>query len=66
MTAAAKDDLAAYHAYLREMRDGDSSHEEFVTDMLASLRHFCDTYAVDFAEVDRIAYMHYLAERMEA
>ena len=58
-------DTTAYYAYLREHSTGDLSHEEFVIDMLASLRHFCDTYAVEFGEADRIAHNHYLVEREE-
>ena len=33
-----------------------------ITDMLADLRHLCDAKNIDFADRDRIAYDHYLAE----
>jgi hypothetical protein len=33
-----------------------------VIDLLADLRHWCDAQERDYAEFDRIAYLHYLAE----
>ena len=38
------------------------SYEERVTDLLTDLRHFCDYYHLDWAQVDRTAYQHYAAE----
>lgn len=35
---------------------------ENVIDMLVDLRHLCDAYDYDFADLDRQAYQHYLAE----
>lgn len=52
-------------AHYRDWEDREISSEQLVTDMLATLRHFADTYSVDFADADRIAYAHYRAERAE-
>lgn len=38
---------------------------DFVTDLLADLRHYCDAEGVDFANQDRIAYGHYRVELKE-
>lgn len=35
-------------------------------DLLADARHWCDQNGKPFAELDRLAYQHYLAERDEA
>jgi hypothetical protein len=32
---------------------------------LTDARHWCDQHAEDFAQLDRIAYGHYLAERID-
>ena len=37
-----------------------------VRDVLADLRHYCDALDIDFADEDRIAHDHYLAEREAA
>lgn len=34
-----------------------------IVDLLADLRHICDTLRLDFAELDRRAYDHYLLEK---
>lgn len=34
-----------------------------VIDVLADLRHLCDRYGYDFAQLDRTAYRHYLDEK---
>ena len=39
------------------------SPEEFVRDLLADLRHYCDAHDVDFSAADDTAQSHYLAER---
>ena len=36
--------------------------ETLAVDMLADLRHLCDQFKFDFAELDRKAYSHYSAE----
>ena len=33
-----------------------------IVDLLANMRHLCDQYDLDFAELDRRAYQHYRAE----
>lgn len=33
-----------------------------ITDTLADLRHLADTHGLDFGQLDRVAYDHYLAE----
>lgn len=42
--------------------DPQTAHK--VTDMLADLRHLCDQEELDFAKLDKLAYEHYLRERM--
>jgi hypothetical protein len=46
-----------------------SLHEEYgddpqavLIDLLADARHWCDAHGESFAELDRLAYRHYLAE----
>jgi len=41
------------------------SNDEQVIDCLTDLRHFCDAYGLDFADLDHIAYNHYIEERGE-
>jgi hypothetical protein len=41
----------------------EDSCEDFVTDLLIDLRHYCDRHALDFGRIDRCAYQHYLQER---
>ena len=36
---------------------------EAITDLLSDLRHLCDALGLDFAELDRIAYRHYIEEK---
>ncbi|MGD9790586.1 MAG: hypothetical protein AB7Q00_12705 [Phycisphaerales bacterium] len=51
------DTLAAYN----DEYDLDSN----LIDLLADARHWCDAHGHAFAEFDRTAYQHYLAERRE-
>jgi hypothetical protein len=37
--------------------------DEFVVEMLADLRHFCDSHALPFAKLEQRAQAHYLTER---
>jgi hypothetical protein len=37
-------------------------YDASVIDMLADARHWCDRNGQSYAELDRIAYRHYLAE----
>lgn len=55
--------IARLQAHLDEYRDGRTSGEELVIDCLATLRHFADAHAVDFANADRIAENHHHAEK---
>lgn len=48
--------------YVEQWQRGILDGRELVVDILATLRHFADTHAVDFADADRIAYSHYSAE----
>ena len=43
-----------------------SSPREGLIDLLADARHWCDQHAESFADLDRQAYQHYLAELDEA
>ncbi len=54
-------DLLAYNAYLRATREL-ITHEEYMIEMLASMRHFAETYAVDYAEADEAAHAQYMRE----
>lgn len=42
---------------------GDDDIETCLTDLLADARHWCDAHEQSFAEIDRRAYEHYVAER---
>ncbi len=53
--------VARCHAVLRDYLDIDPRTN--LIDLLADARHWCDRYRHDFAQLDRIAYQHYLAER---
>jgi hypothetical protein len=44
------------------LQDHPKDHETAVRDLLSDLRHYCDCYAVDFGNEDRIAHSNYLAE----
>lgn len=37
--------------------------QEDLTDILADLRHLCDSRGWDFCNIDRIAYHHYIQEK---
>lgn len=52
--------------YVGQYEAGILDGETLVVDILATLRHFADTHAVDFGNADRIARNHYRAERAEA
>ena len=39
--------------------------DALVIDVLANLRHFCDSRHLDFGKLDRTAYDHYLIEKAE-
>lgn len=43
-----------------------SSPREGLIDLLADARHWCDQHGESFADLDRQAYQHYLAELDEA
>ena len=51
----------------KELRaiDEYSDPNQALRDMLADLRHYADTHAIDFAKCDRAAYQHYVAERAQ-
>lgn len=50
-------------AHLRDWRAGHVDGETLVIDVLASLRHFAETHAVDWDNANGIAQRHYAAER---
>lgn len=37
--------------------------EQFVVDLLADVRHYCDAHTADFGKLDRTAYQQYIKER---
>ena len=39
--------------------------DALVIDLLANLRHFCDSRDLDFGKLDRVAYDHYSTEKAE-
>ena len=41
----------------------DEGGDAGIIDTLANLRHLCDRDGMDFAELDRMAYNHYLEEK---
>lgn len=52
--------------YLGENIDADNlSADEYITDLLADIRHYCDSENLEFAKLDRIAQGHYAQERGE-
>jgi hypothetical protein len=51
--------LAAYMATKGETPD---TPETDLIDLLADIRHFCDTEELALGDLDRIAHGHYLAE----
>ena len=44
---------------------GKGADPENIADMLTDLRHLCDAKGWNFAELDRIAYRHYVPEKRE-
>ena len=42
-------------------KDWDTGREGLI-DLLTDARHWCDHHGESFAELDRIAYQHYIAE----
>lgn len=36
--------------------------EDFVTDLLTDIRHYCDANGINFAHRDTMAYQHYIEE----
>jgi hypothetical protein len=45
--------------YFKDICDTD---DDFVTDLLTDLRHYCDQNGIDFAHRDATAYQHYIEE----
>ena len=43
----------------------DRSADALVIDLLANLRHFCDSRDLDFGKLDRVACDHYGTEKAE-
>ena len=43
----------------------DDTDRGCLIDLLADARHWCDQHGENYAELDRIAYGHYLAEFVE-
>jgi len=43
-------------------RKDSGSKREGLIDLLADARHWCDRQGEDFAQLDRMAHQHYLAE----
>ena len=41
---------------------GEDPEDASLIDVLADLRHYCDAYGLGFADADRLAHQHYLAE----
>jgi len=39
--------------------------KDALVDLLADLRHYCDSHGWDFADADRVAHDHYLIELAE-
>lgn len=48
---------------LHEYAECDCDKEANVTDLLTDLRHYCDEHGIDYAEQDKRAYAHYVAEK---
>lgn len=44
----------------------DEMPEQCITDLLADLRHLCDSLGLDFGALDRAAYVAYARERVAA
>lgn len=55
----------ASRALRSEYRNGGGArvHKDDVVDILADLRHLCTRAGWDFADLDRIAYQHYIEEQ---
>jgi hypothetical protein len=43
----------------------DNTDKGCLTDLLTDVRHWCDRHGHSYAELDRLAYQHYLAELHE-
>ena len=41
---------------------GDGTEDASLIDLLTDLRHYCDAHGLGFADADRLAHQHYLAE----
>lgn len=41
---------------------GEEGGDSAIVDLLANLRHLCDREGLDFAELDSMAYIHYITE----
>lgn len=53
-------------AHLEQLQRREASGigcDEFVIDLLADLRHYCDGHSLDFGKLDRHAYGLYIEER---
>ncbi len=59
MNTTTAPDLIAYNSYLRATNEL-ITHEEFLIEMLASLRHFAETYAIDYSDADEAAHAQYM------
>lgn len=58
-------DRAARCAKILNRYGTDDDPETCLVDFLADARHWCDRYGEGFADLDRRAYQHYLAELHE-
>jgi hypothetical protein len=50
-------------SYLDYGRTAKWAKDDAMRDLLSDVRHYCDAHGIDFAQADRTAYDHYLAER---
>lgn len=57
------DRAACCHAALEAYDDAWDAHTNLIS-LLTDARHWCDANRLSFAELDRIAYRHYAAERV--
>lgn len=63
-TPAALKAARIVHALLDSQGGEFTAVEETVTDALTDLRHLCDMHNLDFGKCDRLAYAHYLKEKI--
>lgn len=57
---------AALLNYAVDKEGGDELYDDVktvLTDLLADLRHLCDSHDLCFGDLDKMAYQHYVAER---